>query len=313
MKGNWGIPGSCATEGTTGSFTTVYIPRRSVDTSHSKLVSKMESISRRKKIYENQRNLSPETKRKTAKHKRYQHSREDEMNDRRKYQREKRKRHEDRRRSKNYDLEIPNGGVLKKPRLTQDTRLTNESNEFHNRRTLQSKEAVSPEINESVKRNRGEHSKNYEIRPHKDYNNYGQKRRERSLAKHHSPKLTGKYNRASKGIRKSKSKEAVYKQLKDMIAIEWHHTKYVDRSTSGNSTSGKVRYIQWCPQYINPDARGHVRGGKTLPHHRCRECRQLCFHLLGQPGTRRLCLACSGYKAKYIPDWYYHKRCEYCR
>ena len=272
----------------------------------------MESISRRKKIYENQRNLSPETKRNTTKHERHQHSREDDMYDKRKYQREKRKRDKDRR-SKNYDLEIHNGSVLKKPRLTQDTRFTNESIEFRNRRTSQRKEAVNPEINESVGRNTGENSQNYEIRQHKEYKNHGPKSQDRSLSKHHSPKPTGKYNRKSKGIRISKSKEAVYKQLQEMMAIEWHHTKYVDRSTSGNSTSGEVRYVQWCPQYINPDVRGHVRGGKTLPHHRCRECRQLCFHLLGQPGTRRLCLACSGYKAKYIPDWYYHRRCEYCR
>ena len=272
----------------------------------------MESISRRKKIYENQRNLSAKTKRKTTKNERHQHSRTNEMNDRQKYQYKKRKRDEDRR-SKNYDLQIHNGSVVKKPRLSQDTRLTNESNEFHNRRTSQSKEAVNPEINESVERNRGEHSKNYEIRQHKEYKNYRLKSQDRSFAKHHSPKATDKYHRKSMGVRESKSKEAVYKQLKDMITIEWHHTRYVDRSTSGNSTSGEVRYVQWCPQYINPDTRGHVRGGRTLPHHRCRECRQLCFHLLGQPGTRRLCLACSGYKAKYIPDWYYHKRCEYCR
>ena len=257
----------------------------------------MESISRRKKICDNQRNLSPETKRKTTKHERYQHSREDDMNYRRKYEREKRNRDKDRR-SKNYDLEIHNGRFVKKPRLTQDTRSTKESIEFHNRRTSQSKE--------------GENRQNFEIRLHKEYKNYRPKSQD-SLSKHQSPKPTGKYNRESKGIRKSKSKEAAYKQLKGMITVEWHHTKYVDRSTSGNSTSGEVRYVQWCPKYINPDARGHVRGGKTLPHHTCRGCRQLCFHLLGQPGTRRLCLACSGYKAKYIPDWYYHKRCEYCR
>ena len=57
----------------------------------------------------------------------------------------------------------------------------------------------------------------------------------------------------------------------------------------------------------------HVRGGKDLRHHRCRDCGRLCLHLLGRPGSKRQCLKCSGkWDEKYIPVCYYHKGCKYC-
>ena len=274
----------------------------------------MESESRRKKLYENQRNLSPETKRKTTKSPRFSRhersrenrpSRADKMNDRRKYKRKGRHRDEER---PSKDVEI-HSRVQKKARLSQDSQPPNESIELNNRRNSHSKEAVNIEINGSVGRHRGSNSKDYGTPRHKEHKNRASKSHERRPSTHLSPK----HDRESISIRKSRSKEAVHKEVNEMISIEWHHIRYVDRSTSGNSTSGEVRHVNWCPQYINPDTRGHARGGRTLPHHRCRGCRQLCLHLLGRPGTRRLCLACSGYKTKYIPDWYYHIRCEYCR
>ena len=96
-------------------------------------------------------------------------------------------------------------------------------------------------------------------------------------------------------------------EIDRMLTTEKHHTQHV-----GHRSSGEINDVIWCPRYIRPDIKQHVRGGGSLLHHRCRSCRQLCYHLLGQPGTKRLCLECSGWKRKYIPEWYFHKRCKYC-
>jgi hypothetical protein len=332
----------------------------------------MESKSKRKESYRNERNLSPERSsgiKRSSKCHEYNNSRAEEMNGRakRKYKVETSK-HNESRQSKDYGLKPRDRSALKEASSSQGSYSTKESTGFNDRRNPQSKEAV--EINGSVERNkrkysknyeirphidyglksqldrsrpkdpsprqksqfmrkntdsrkfqskevntqmngsveRNEYSKNYEIRPHREYKDYGSKSEDRRRSKDPSPRQQSQLVGNSRDSRKSHSKEAVYKQLNEMLRTEQHHTRYVDRSTSGG-----IKYVLWCPHYINPDIRGHVRGGTSLLHHRCRKCRKVCFHLLGQPGTTRLCLGCSRYKEKYIPDWYYHKRCKYCQ
>ncbi|CAB3984473.1 Hypothetical predicted protein [Paramuricea clavata] len=328
----------------------------------------MESKSKRKESYRNERNLSPERssgiKRSSKCHEQsleYKNSRAEEMNGstKRKYKVDTSK-HNESRQSKDFGLKTRDRSALKEAISSQGSYSTKESTGFNNRRNPQSKEAV--EINGSVERNKREYSRNYEIRPDKGY---GLKSPDRSRPKDPSPRQKSQFMRKntdsrkfqskevntemngsverndysknyeirphreymykdygsksedrrhpkdprnSRDSRKSHRKEAVYRQLNEMLQMEQHHTRYVDRSTSG-----EIKFVLWCPQYINPDIRGHVRGGTSLLHHRCRKCRKICFHLLGQPGTTRLCLGCSGYKEKYIPDWYYHKRCKYCQ
>ena len=294
----------------------VLIFQEPAKTLHTTRHTKMESKSRRQDIYKNQQNLSPERKskkirRSSSSHggsQEYKYDQTEEINEsaRRKYKRQNSKHDENNRISKVYGLKTYDRSVLKKPKLSHSTK---EGTEFKVRNS-QSKKAVNTEMIDE--RNEGE------IRQHKKYENYGLKSQDRSLPTGASSTHTDQYNRKTTNRRKSERKEAVYKQLNEMLSIERHHTRYVDRSTSGNftsgnSTSGEVKYVRWCPQYINPDIQGHVRGGTSLLHHRCRRCRKICFHLLGQPGTTRLCLGCSGYKEKYIPDWYYHKRCRHCQ
>ena len=94
------------------------------------------------------------------------------------------------------------------------------------------------------------------------------------------------------------------KEIKEMLKIEEHHVIYFEDITN----------VEWCPKFIKPEIHGHVRGGKDLRHHRCHDCGRLCFHLLGRPGSKRQCLKCSGkWDKKYIPVWYYHNVCKYCR
>ena len=92
-------------------------------------------------------------------------------------------------------------------------------------------------------------------------------------------------------------------EIERMLEIEDHHVRRKDES---------LEEVVWCPRYIRPDITGHVRGAKALLHHRCRRCRRLCLHLTGRPGTMRLCLRCSGWEEKHVPDWYYHRSCKYC-
>ena len=93
-------------------------------------------------------------------------------------------------------------------------------------------------------------------------------------------------------------------KIEEMLKIEDHHVIYVEDITN----------VEWCPKFVKPEIHGHVRGGKDLQHHKCHDCGRLCFHLLGRPGSRRQCLKCSGkWDEKYIPVWYYHNGCKYCR
>ena len=93
-------------------------------------------------------------------------------------------------------------------------------------------------------------------------------------------------------------------KIEEMLEIEDHHVIYFKDITN----------VEWCPKFIKPEIRGHARGGKDLRHHKCRDCGRLCLHLLGRPGTKRQCLKCSGkWDKKYIPLWYYHNGCKYCR
>ena len=97
--------------------------------------------------------------------------------------------------------------------------------------------------------------------------------------------------------------KSLTEEIEKMLKIEEHHViSFRDMAN-----------VEWCPKFVKPDIRGHVRGGKDLPHHRCRHCRRLCLHLLGRPGTKRQCLECSGrWEKKHIPVWYYHNGCKYC-
>ena len=93
-------------------------------------------------------------------------------------------------------------------------------------------------------------------------------------------------------------------EIERMLKIEEHHVIYFEDITN----------VEWCPKFVKPEIRGHARGGKDLRHHTCRDCGRLCFHLLGRPGSKRQCLKCSGkWDEKYIPVWYYHNGCKYCR
>ena len=98
--------------------------------------------------------------------------------------------------------------------------------------------------------------------------------------------------------------KSLMEKVEEMLKIEEHHVISFEDITN----------IEWCPEFVKPDIHGHVRGGKALAHHRCSECRRLCLHLLGRPGSKRQCLECSGkWNKKYIPVWYYHNSCKYCR
>ena len=98
--------------------------------------------------------------------------------------------------------------------------------------------------------------------------------------------------------------KSLMKEIKEMLKIEEHHVIYFEDITN----------VEWCPKFVKPEIHGHVRGGKDLRHHRCHDCGRLCFHLLGRPGSKRQCLKCSGkWDRKYIPVWYYHNVCKYCR
>ena len=93
-------------------------------------------------------------------------------------------------------------------------------------------------------------------------------------------------------------------KIEEMLKIEDHHVIYFEDTTN----------VEWCPKFVKPEIHGHVRGGKDLRHHKCHDCGRLCFHLLGRPGSKRQCLKCSGkWDEKYIPVWYYHNGCKYCR
>ena len=97
--------------------------------------------------------------------------------------------------------------------------------------------------------------------------------------------------------------KSLIEKIEEMLKIEDHHVIYFEDITN----------VEWCPKFVKPEIHVHVRGGKDLRHHKCRDCGRLCFHLLGRPGTKRQCLKCSGkWDEKYIPVWYYHNGCKYC-
>ena len=98
--------------------------------------------------------------------------------------------------------------------------------------------------------------------------------------------------------------KSLKEEIEEMLKIEKHHVIYFAED---------ITNVEWCPKFVKPEIHGHVRGGKDLLHHRCRDCRRLCLHLLGRPGSKRQCLTCSGkWDEKYIPVWYYHNSCKYC-
>ena len=98
--------------------------------------------------------------------------------------------------------------------------------------------------------------------------------------------------------------QSLVEKIEEMLKIEEHHVIYFEDITN----------VEWCPKFVKPEIHGHVRGGKDLRHHKCHVCGRSCFHLLGRPGSKRQCLECSGkWDKKYIPEWYYHKGCKYCR
>ena len=261
----------------------------------------MESESKRQKYHETQRDLTPEKKnndrqRNSERHERYfenKKSRTEEINEKslkRKRSGEGSRHEESRGRSKHY-----------RPSSHDKSHLMKKDSKFDKRRnSRENNDDSGSETNERGKQNTGENSKSYE--------SYDPRTRERSLPKNHRPKQNSQSPTKSSESQNSPSKQAVQRQINEMLSTERHHTKYIDRSSSG-----EVVCIHWCPKYISPETKGHARGGKSLLHHRCRRCRKLCFHLLGKPGTFRSCLSCSGYKERYIPDWYYHEVCRDCR
>ena len=97
--------------------------------------------------------------------------------------------------------------------------------------------------------------------------------------------------------------KSLMEEIEKMLKIEDHHVIYFE----------DIANVEWCPKFVKPEIHVHVRGGKDLRHHKCRDCGRLCLHLLGRPGSRRQCLKCSGkWNEKYIPVWYYHNGCKYC-
>ena len=91
-----------------------------------------------------------------------------------------------------------------------------------------------------------------------------------------------------------------------MMEIEHHHVKY----SSDPKSDDEIPTVDWCPKFMRPDIKGHIRGGTALLHHRCRQCQRICFHLMGKIGERRFCLECGGYDN--VPSWYYHTGCKHC-
>lgn len=149
-------------------------------------------------------------------------------------------------------------------------------------------------------------SRTREISPHRERYEDDKTRRHHQdsgrLLKYYRNKVNDERSPSGRGTRKSLETE-----ITKMLRTEQHHTRRIE-----HRSSGKIREVVWCPRYIRLDIKQHARGGTSLLHHRCRSCRQICFNLLGRPGTRRLCLQCSGWNRKDIPDWYYHKQCKYC-
>ena len=141
----------------------------------------------------------------------------------------------------------------------------------------------------------GDNSRNTE----KNYNELSQK--EELMSRSNNEKIVVDRNNFENSRPWSKS---LIKKIEEMLEIEKHHVIYFQDITN----------VEWCPKFVKPEIHGHVRGGKDLRHHRCHDCRRLCFHLLGRPGSKRQCLRCSGkWEQKYIPVWYYHNGCKYCR
>ena len=273
----------------------------------------MESNLKRPKSHETRRNFSPErkTKRKRspdgnerfAENKR---SRREEIisneSSKRRYSGKEKKDQESRGKRRHYRSSFHDRGTINKHSSSSNSHLMKEDSEFDKSRNPRENKGDSRRLtNGSDKQNRGENIKSYET-------HNGSKTQRGGLSKDHSPRQRSQSHRKSPESRNSRGKEDVQKQINKMLSFERHHTKYIERSTSGEVTS-----VHWCPRFISPEIKGHARGGKALLHHRCRTCKKLCFHLLGTPGKIRLCLACSNYKKKYIPDWYYHKGCRDCR
>ena len=107
----------------------------------------------------------------------------------------------------------------------------------------------------------------------------------------------------------TKRLRSIRSELREMMQIEHHHIIFQE-----DKRDGIPKFLDWCPQYLDPNIKGHMRGGRQEFHHLCRQCRRLCLHLLGKPGQRRICLGCAGYHKDDIPRWYYHdQRCRHCK
>ena len=68
--------------------------------------------------------------------------------------------------------------------------------------------------------------------------------------------------------------KSLIEKIEEMLKIEEHHVIYFEDITN----------VEWCPEFVKPEIHGHVKGGKDLRHHRCRDCGRLCLHLLCRPG-----------------------------
>ena len=95
--------------------------------------------------------------------------------------------------------------------------------------------------------------------------------------------------------------------IQQMLQIEEHHVIEVIKDKQGNLSD-----VIWCPVYLRPDAKGLVRGGDEVPHHRCKTCTRIGLHLLNDGQKHRPCLRCAGWSEAEIPAWYYHMTCCHC-
>ena len=126
----------------------------------------------------------------------------------------------------------------------------------------------------------------------------------------HSRSERHEADRVKSSRREENRLRSIRSEMREMLKIEHHHIIFQEDSKDDELP----KHLDWCPQYLDPNLTGHMRGGRQEMHHRCRQCQRLCLHLLGKPGQRRMCLGCAGYSKEDIPRWYYHdQRCRHCK
>ena len=189
-------------------------------------------------------------------------------------------------------------------RSSEDSRSRRSSSKSESK---QNREYPSNKRSRPHSRERTRERSPYRQRYKDDRNRNDYQSNERKYLTMSRPLNYGRYEPNDERSSSDRTRTSLEVEINKMLTTEKHHTQHV-----GYRSSGEISDVIWCPRYVRPNIKHHIRGGQSLLHHRCRSCRQLCYHLLGRPGTKRLCLECSGWKRKYIPEWYFHKRCKYC-